>query len=165
MKLVWTWFTCCGVMASPHILHSHLSVPAPSGRPPSAAPSVCRIARGCSRSCGNRWPRHRGLERGVRARAPSACSRMLPRHRSPTGPGAFLPVVHLVLLETAGRAEPPNTGQPDRLLDVRRGGLVDVDPRPDLGLVATARMPDAKGARAGAEQGEVGKQGADDRAD
>ena len=69
------------------------------------------------------------------------------------------------VLETAGRAEPPNTGQPDRLLDVRRGGLVDVDPRPDLGLVATARMPDAKGARAGAEQGEVGKQGADDRAD
>src|SRR6516164_11759879 len=38
-----------------------------------------------------------------------------PRHRSATGAGAFLPVVHVVLLQAAGRADPPQylpTGSP-----------------------------------------------------
>src|SRR6516225_6008146 len=87
------------------------------------------------------------------------------RHRSATGASTFLPVVHIVLLDGTGGAEPPHTGQPDRLLDLRRGGPVDIDPRPDLGLVGATRMPDAEGAGAYAKQGEIGEQGADDRAD
>src|SRR6516225_4882602 len=38
-----------------------------------------------------------------------------PRSEAPTGAGAFLPVVHVVLLEGAGRAEPPHSGQAQRL--------------------------------------------------
>src|SRR5215472_11739601 len=70
-----------------------------------------------------------------------------PRHRSAAGLGAFLPIVHVVLLERAGRAEAAHPGETDRLLDMRRRGLVDIDPRPHLGLVRTARMPDPERAR------------------
>src|SRR5262249_34888303 len=77
------------------------------------------------------------------------------RHDTATGARAFLPIVHVVLLKGAGRAEAPHPGEPDRLLDMRRGGLVGVDPRPDLGLVGPARLPDAEGARGGAQHREI----------
>src|SRR2546429_1363103 len=73
------------------------------------------------------------------------------RDHAAAGAGAFLPIVHVILLEGAGRAETANTGQADRFLDMRRGGLVGVDPGPHLGLVRATRVPDAEGARGGAE--------------
>jgi hypothetical protein len=51
-----------------------------------------------------------------------------PRHDAAAGTGAFLPIVHVVLFEGARRAEAAHAGQPDRFLDVRRGGLVGEDP-------------------------------------
>src|SRR5216683_3780567 len=102
----------------------------------------------------------------VKALVPEAhlrVERHLPGHDAATGAGAFLPIVHVVLLEGAGRAEASHPGQPDRVLDVSRGGLVDEHPRPDLGLVGAARVPDAEGPRGGAQQREVREDGADDR--
>src|SRR6516164_2527486 len=128
MKLVWTWFTCCGVMAPPHILHSHLSLTAPSNRPPSATPNRDRIAGDCSHSCENRWPRHRGQDRTVGVRAPSACSRTPVATLLRVRLGCIPDNCPYRLLETAGRAEPPHAGHPDRLFDLLRGGLVDVGP-------------------------------------
>src|SRR5947207_6632848 len=61
--------------------------------------------------------------------------RHLPRHHAAAGAGAFLPIVHVVLFEGTRGAEAPHPGDPDRLLDMRRGGLVDEHPRPDFGLV------------------------------
>src|SRR5438046_713047 len=61
-----------------------------------------------------------------------------PRNHAAAGAGAFLPIVHIVLLEGAGRAETAHPGQADRLLDMGRGGLVGVDPGPYLGLVRAA---------------------------
>src|SRR6516164_8857905 len=66
-----------------------------------------------------------------------------PRDDAAAGAGAFLPIVHIVLLEGAGWAEAPHPAQPHSLLDVRRGRLIDVDPRPHLGLIRAARVPDA----------------------
>src|SRR5271166_4022727 len=83
-------------------------------------------------------------------------------HHTATGLGAALPVVHIVLLEGAGRAEGPQAGQPDRLLDLRRGGLVGVNPGPHLGFVGAAGMPDAQCPRAGAQHREVWEDRADD---
>src|SRR6266566_7591493 len=40
--------------------------------------------------------------------------RHLPRHHAATGAGAFLPIVHVVLLEGARRTEAPHPGEPDR---------------------------------------------------
>src|SRR5439155_26210283 len=87
------------------------------------------------------------------------------RDHAAAGAGALLPIVHVVLLECAGRAETANTGKADRFLDMRWGGLVGVDPGPHLGLVGAARMPDAEGERGGAEHREIGKGCADDRVD
>src|SRR5216683_2427256 len=70
--------------------------------------------------------------------------RHAPRHDPLTGAGAFLPIVHVVLLEGARRAEAPDPGQADGLLDMRRRRLVGIDPGPDLGLVGSARLPDAE---------------------
>src|SRR5271166_682478 len=53
-----------------------------------------------------------------------------PGDHASSGLGAALPVVHVVLLESAGRAEAPHSGQSNGFLDLRRGRLVDVDPRP-----------------------------------
>src|SRR4030088_2738868 len=69
--------------------------------------------------------------------------------------GAALPIVHVVLLEGAGRTEHPYPGHPDRLLDMRRRRLVGIAPRPDLGLVGPARMPNAEGARSRPQQREI----------
>src|SRR5579864_8035288 len=87
-------------------------------------------------------------ERRIEALVPEphlGVERHLPRHHAAAGAGAFLPIVHVVLLEGAGRAEAAHSGEADRFLDMRRGSLVDEHPRPDLGLVGAARMPDAKG--------------------
>ena len=46
-----------------------------------------------------------------------------PRHRAAAAARAFLPVVRIVLLEGAGRAEPSHARKSDRLFDMRRGGL------------------------------------------
>src|SRR5262245_36011290 len=71
--------------------------------------------------------------------------RVAPGHRALACLGARLPVVHVVLLEDPRGAEDPHAGQANRLLDLWRGGLVHVDPGPDLCLVRSARMPDAEG--------------------
>src|SRR5262245_46259100 len=42
------------------------------------------------------------------------------RDYAAAGAGAFLPIVHVILLKCAGRAEPADTGQADRFLDMRR---------------------------------------------
>src|SRR5271154_6388322 len=81
--------------------------------------------------------------------------RHAPGHDAATGARAFLPIVHVVLLKGARRAEAAHAGKTDRLLDLRRRRLVDVDPRPHLGLVRTARVPDAEGARGRAQQREI----------
>src|SRR6516162_2451567 len=49
---------------------------------------------------------------------------MAPGDRTASGLGAALPIVHVVLLERAGRTEHPHPGQPDRLFDRGGGGLV-----------------------------------------
>src|SRR5882762_5974001 len=69
--------------------------------------------------------------------------------------GAALPIVHVVLLEGAGRTEHPYPGHPDRLLDMRRRRLVGVAPCPNLGLIGPARMPNAEGARSRPQQREI----------
>src|ERR1700738_756294 len=61
-----------------------------------------------------------GLEVRVETLVPQAHLRVhcqSPRDDAATGAGAFLPVVHVVLLEGAGGAEASYSGQPDRLLD------------------------------------------------
>src|ERR1700722_6215382 len=88
-----------------------------------------------------------------------------PRHGSAASERAFLPIVHVVLLKRAGWTEAADARQPDRLLDVRRRRLVDIDPRPYLGLVGAARMPDSEGAGGCPKHGEIGKHRPDDRVD
>ena len=73
--------------------------------------------------------------------------RHAPRDDAAAGARAFLPIVHVVLLEGSRRAEAAHAGHPDRLLDVRRGGLIGKDPGPDLRLVGPTRMPHAEAAR------------------
>src|ERR1700730_12825857 len=63
--------------------------------------------------------------------------RIAPGDDAAAGQGAALPVVHVVLLEGAGRAEHPDAGQPDGLLDLGRRRLVDKATGPDLGLVGS----------------------------
>src|ERR1700739_3210272 len=75
----------------------------------------------------------------------------LPRHHTPTRLCALLPVVHIVLLECARRAETPYAGQPYRLLDVGRRRLIGIDPRPHRGLFGTPRLPHPEGARGRAQ--------------
>src|ERR1700756_4337076 len=65
------------------------------------------------------------------------------RH-APPGLSAALPIVHVVLLEGARGAKHPHAGQPNRFFDFCRGRLVGIDPGPDLGLVRSARVPDAE---------------------
>src|SRR5712671_2013112 len=73
-------------------------------------------------------------------------------HDPAAGLGAFLPIVHIVLLEGAGRAEAAYPGEADRLLDLGWRGLVDKDPGPHLGLVRSARLPHPEGPRGRAQQ-------------
>src|SRR6266404_993075 len=87
------------------------------------------------------------LVKALMAQTHLCIHRHTPRDHAAAGAGAFLPVVHVVLLEGARRAEPAHTGQADRFLDMGRGGLVGVDPGPHLGLVRAPRVPDAKGPR------------------
>src|SRR5712691_3980126 len=94
-------------------------------------------------------------ERGIEAVVPQPhlrVERHAPRHHATARAGAFLPIVHVVLLEGARRAEAAHSGQADRLLDVIWRCLVDEHPRPDLGPAGTARMPDAEGSRGRAQQ-------------
>src|SRR6516164_9896101 len=101
-----------------------------------------------------------GVETLIKALVPKPHLRIYrhaPRNHPATSAGAFLPVVHVVLLESARRAEAAHPGQSDRLLDVRRCSLVDIGPRPHLGLVGAARVPDAEGPRGGAKHREIGK--------
>src|SRR5262245_21557449 len=67
-------------------------------------------------------------------------------HHAAPGLGTLLPVIHVVLLKGPRGTKDPCSSQAQGLLDVRRGCLVDVNPRPDFGLVGSARMPDAEGA-------------------
>src|SRR5712671_2480671 len=109
-----------------------------------------------------------GVEAFVKALVPHAhlrVDRHASCHDAAAGLGAFLPIVHVVLLERAGGAEAAHAGMPDRLLDLRRCRLVDKDPGPHLGLVRPARLPDAEGARGRAQQREVWEHRADDRVD
>src|SRR6516162_6472678 len=78
-----------------------------------------------------------------------------PRHRSATGRGCIPASCPCRPARSCRKGQPPHTSQPDRLLDMRRGGLVGIDPRQDLDLVRP-RMPDAKGARTNAQPGEIG---------
>src|SRR5215469_12766188 len=109
-----------------------------------------------------------GIEVRIEAFVPQTHLRVhghAPRDHTAAGAGALLPVVHIVLLESAGGAEAPHTGQSHRFLDVRRRRFVDVDPRPHLGLVRTARVPDAECAGGGAEHRKIREGRADDRVD
>src|SRR5215475_1989736 len=91
-----------------------------------------------------------GAERGIEALMPEPhliVDRHAPRHDAAAGLRAFLPIVHVVLLEGSGRAEAAHPRQPERVLHFRRRGLVDEHPRPDLGLIRAARMPHAQSSR------------------
>src|SRR5271163_4000119 len=78
------------------------------------------------------------------------------------GLGAALPVVHVVLLVCPSRAEGSQAGQADRLLDLRRSGLVGVNPRPNFGFVGAAGVPDPQCPRAGAQHRQVWEDRAND---
>ena len=79
------------------------------------------------------------------------------------GLGAFLPVVHIILLKSSRRTEPANGGEPDLLFHLRRRGPVGESPRPDLDLARPFGVPDAKGAGAAPHDGKVGKDSANNR--
>src|SRR6516162_9986786 len=69
-----------------------------------------------------------GAERWIKALVPEPhliVYRQTPRGNATTGLGAFLPVVHVVLLKGAGRAEAANPGEAERFLDIARRSLVD----------------------------------------
>src|SRR5215469_7484973 len=86
-----------------------------------------------------------------------------PGDHAASGLGATLPIVHIVLLESTRGTEAPHSGQPERFLDLRRGHLVDIDPRPHLGLVRPPRVPDPECARRSPEHREIGEYRTDDR--
>src|SRR4029077_6268471 len=75
------------------------------------------------------------------------------------------PIVHVVLLEGAGRAETAHAGETERLPDLAGRRLVDEYPRPHLGLAGAARLPNAEGPRGAAQQREIREDGGDDRVD
>src|SRR6516162_3197556 len=109
-----------------------------------------------------------GVETLVKALVPKPhlrVNRHAPRNHPATSAGAFLPVVHVVLLESARRAEAAHPGQAQRLLDVRWCSLVGVDPGPHLRLVRAARVPDAEGPRGGAKHRKIGEGSPDNRID
>src|ERR1700733_8668357 len=85
--------------------------------------------------------------------------RIAARHRTTPGFGAALPIVHIVLLERARRAEYAHARQTEGFLDVRRSSLVHVDPGPDLGLVGSAWVPYAKGSRGRTQHRKVREDG------
>src|SRR5258708_13908895 len=64
-----------------------------------------------------------------------------PRHHAATGARALLPIVHVVLLEGAGRAEAPDAGQSDRFLDMWRRRFVGLNPRPNPCLFSPSPVP------------------------
>src|SRR5205085_2117636 len=99
-----------------------------------------------------------GLQIGVEALVSEAhlvIQSLAPGNGAACRLGAALPVIHVVLLEGPRRAEHPNSGDPDRLLDMRRRRLVGIAPRPDLGLIRSARVPDPEGARGRPQHREV----------
>src|SRR5262249_45050192 len=88
-----------------------------------------------------------------------------PGYDAAASAGAFLPIVHVVLLEGTGRAKPTDASEPDRFLDMRRRGLVGKNPGPNRGLIGAPRLPDAESARGGAQHREIGEHRADNRVD
>src|SRR5712691_9425859 len=81
------------------------------------------------------------------SQAHSVVQGMAPCNDTAAGLGAALPIVHVVLLERAGRAENAHSGEADRFLDFGRRRLVGIGPGPDFGLVWAARVPHPKRAR------------------
>src|SRR5262245_59705742 len=71
--------------------------------------------------------RIQGIASGNRA---AACAR------------ALLPVVHIVLLKSARGTEASDASQTHGCFHLRGGGLIDIDPRPHLGFLRSARVPD-----------------------
>ena len=69
-----------------------------------------------------------------------------PGNDPPAGLGAFLPMVHVVLLEGARRAEALDGVLAYRLPDFGKGCFVHVAPRPYFDLVRASRVPNTKGA-------------------
>src|ERR1700752_3085473 len=74
-----------------------------------------------------------------------------PRHDAPAGSGALLPIVHVVLLERARRAETAAPREPDRFPDMRWRRFICKDPRPDLGFIGPPRMPNSERPRGSAQ--------------
>src|SRR4051812_33113640 len=109
-----------------------------------------------------------GAERRIEALAAEP-HLVVDRHaarRDPTaGLGAFLPIIHVVLLEGAGRAETAYAGEAERLFDLARGRLVDEYPGPHLGPAGAARLPNPEGPRGAPQQREIREYGGDDRVD
>src|SRR6266404_3877584 len=109
-----------------------------------------------------------GAERRIEALATEphlVVDRHAARRNTTAGLGAFLPVVHVVLLEGAGRAEAAHAGEAERLFDVARSRLVDEYPRPHFGPAGAARLPNAEGPGGAAQQREIREYGGDDRVD
>src|SRR6266851_4811482 len=88
--------------------------------------------------------------------------RIAPGDDPAAGAGTLLPVVHVILLKGARRAEAPHPSQPHGLLDLGRGRFIHIDPGPELDLVGSPWVPDAERARGRAEERKVGKHRADD---
>src|SRR5581483_5841309 len=78
--------------------------------------------------------------------------------------GAVLPVLAVVLLETAAGAEATQIVDSGQLLDLRVSRLVNQAPGPGLDLIGAARVPDPDSA-AGRQQREIGEDAAVDRPD
>src|SRR5437879_4556743 len=60
-----------------------------------------------------------GAEGGIEVLVPEPhliVDRQAPRHDAAAGLRAFLPIVHVVLLESSGRAEAAHSGQPECVL-------------------------------------------------
>jgi hypothetical protein len=103
-----------------------------------------------------------GAERGIEALVAEphlVVDRDTPGHHAAAGLGAFLPIVHVVLLERAGRAEAAHAGEAEGILDLLRCYLVDKDPGPDLGLFRAARVPYSERPGGAPQQREIRKDG------
>ena len=94
--------------------------------------------------------------------SPICVQGMAPGYHPAASPRALLPVVHVVLFEGPRGAEALDASQSHRFFHRGWGDLIDIDPRPHLGFLGSARVPDTEGPRGGAEEGKVGKYCAND---
>src|SRR5581483_4229984 len=136
---------------------------APVGRPHQFGPAAVKLAVVALAERGVAGPAAEGRVECLAPQAHLVVDRHLAGHDAAAGLGAFLPVVHVVLLERAGRAETAHPRQAERLLDLARRRLVDEYPGPHLGLLRAARLPQAERARSAAQQREIREYRADDR--